>query len=37
MKQHIDWYDYFINVEITKVMEANAVVKCDEDPNWFLR
>jgi DNA-directed RNA polymerase III subunit RPC2 len=37
VQQHIDSYNYFISVEIKKVMEANAIVKCDEDQNWFLR
>ncbi|ELR20086.1 DNAdirected RNA polymerase, beta subunit [Acanthamoeba castellanii str. Neff] len=37
VKQHIDSYDYFINVEIKKVLEANALVQCDEDTTWFLR
>jgi DNA-directed RNA polymerase beta subunit len=37
VKQHIDSYDYFINVEIKKVLEANSLVQCDEDSTWFLR
>lgn len=36
VKQHIDSYNYLIDVEIKKILEANREVKCEVDPNFFL-
>lgn len=36
VKQHIDSYNYLINEEIKKILEANKLVKCDSDPSFFL-
>ena len=39
MKQHIDSFNHFINVEIKKIVRAkgNEKVTCDTDPNWYFR
>ena len=36
VKQHLDSYNYFVNVEIDKIMRANKKVTSDADPNFFL-
>ena len=35
VKQHIDSYNYFINVDIKKIMKANDKVTSDADPMWW--
>lgn len=37
VKQHIDSYNYFINVDIKKIMKANDKVTSDADPMWYLK
>ncbi|KAL6041665.1 DNA-directed RNA polymerase III subunit RPC2 [Balamuthia mandrillaris] len=37
VRQHIDSFNYFINVEIEKIMLANQKVTCEEDPSFFLK
>ncbi|KAK0174498.1 hypothetical protein PV327_010260 [Microctonus hyperodae] len=37
VKQHIDSFNYFINVEIKKIVEANNMVYCDADPLFYLK
>ncbi|XP_012500150.1 PREDICTED: DNA-directed RNA polymerase III subunit RPC2 [Propithecus coquereli] len=37
VKQHIDSFNYFINVEIKKIMKANEKVTSDADPMWYLK
>ncbi|CAL1540930.1 unnamed protein product [Lymnaea stagnalis] len=37
VKQHIDSFNYFINVEIKKIMKANDKVLSDADPNFYLK
>ncbi|XP_014238823.1 DNA-directed RNA polymerase III subunit RPC2 [Trichogramma pretiosum] len=37
VKQHIDSFNYFINVEIKKIVQATGKVFSNEDPNFFLR
>ncbi|KAL1457192.1 hypothetical protein WDU94_001850 [Cyamophila willieti] len=37
VKPHIDSFDYFINVEIKKLMQANASVYSDVDPLFYLK
>ena len=36
VKQHIESFNYFINVGIKKMMKANNRVLSDADPNWYL-
>lgn len=37
VKQHLDSFNHFIETEIHKVLKANEEVKCDADPNWYLK
>lgn len=37
VKQHIDSFNYFINVEIKKIVQANDKVTCDADPLFYLK
>ena len=37
VKQHIDSFNYFINVEIKKIVKANELVTSDADPTFYLK
>ncbi|XP_021962434.1 DNA-directed RNA polymerase III subunit RPC2 [Folsomia candida] len=37
VKQHIDSFNYFINVDIKKIIMSNARVVCDVDPSFYLK
>lgn len=37
VKQHIDSFNYFINVEIKKIVQANEKVFCDSDPLFYIK
>lgn len=37
VKQHLDSFNYFVDVELGKIMKANERVDSDIDPNFFLR
>ncbi|KAJ8870686.1 hypothetical protein PR048_029710 [Dryococelus australis] len=37
VKQHIDSFNYFINVEIKKIVKANEKVISDADPLFYLK
>lgn len=37
VKQHIDSFNYFINVEIKKIVQANEKVFCDADPLFYIK
>ncbi|KAI9814513.1 MAG: DNA-directed RNA polymerase III core subunit ret1 [Phylliscum demangeonii] len=37
VKQHIDSFNFFVNVEIKKIVEANNKVLSDIDPNFYLK
>lgn len=37
VKQHIDSFNYFINVEIKKIVEASNKVTCDADPLFYIK
>lgn len=37
VKQHIDSFNYFINVEIKKIVQANEKVLCDSDPLFYVK
>jgi DNA-directed RNA polymerase III subunit RPC2 len=37
VKQHIDSFNYFIEVELKKIMKANEFVLCEADPSFFLK
>lgn len=37
MKQHIDSFNYFVDVDMKKILKANEYVLSDVDPNFFLK
>jgi DNA-directed RNA polymerase III subunit RPC2 len=37
VKQHIDSFNYLINHDIRKIVQANERVTCDVDPNFYLK
>ncbi|XP_068705242.1 DNA-directed RNA polymerase III subunit RPC2-like [Montipora capricornis] len=37
VKQHIDSFNYFVNVDIKKIMKANEKITTDADPVWYLK
>ncbi|XP_044268535.1 DNA-directed RNA polymerase III subunit RPC2 isoform X2 [Tribolium madens] len=37
VKQHIDSFNYFINVDIKKIVEANDKLVCDADPLFYVK
>ncbi|KAG0004534.1 DNA-directed RNA polymerase III core subunit ret1 [Modicella reniformis] len=37
VKQHIDSFNYFINVDLEKIIRANERVKSDVDPHFYLK
>lgn len=37
VKQHIDSYNYFINIEIKKIVKANEKVISFADPTFYLK
>lgn len=36
LKNHTDSFNYFLDVDIKKIIEANKFVRTDEDPSFFL-
>jgi DNA-directed RNA polymerase III subunit RPC2 len=36
VRQHIDSFDYFVNVEIKQILKANYRVTSDQDPSFFM-
>lgn len=37
VKQHIDSFNYFIGIDIKKIMKANEKVHSDADPSFYLK
>ena len=37
VKQHIDSFDHFVEVELKKIVEANNLVLSEVDPSFFMR
>uniref|UniRef100_UPI00358DE3D5 DNA-directed RNA polymerase III subunit RPC2 isoform X2 n=1 Tax=Myxine glutinosa TaxID=7769 RepID=UPI00358DE3D5 len=37
VKQHIDSFNYLVNVEIKNIMKANEKITSDADPMWYLK
>lgn len=35
--QHIHSFNYFIDEEITNILQANNYITSDANPNWFLK
>ncbi|KAF2734046.1 beta and beta-prime subunits of DNA dependent RNA-polymerase [Polyplosphaeria fusca] len=36
VKQHVDSYNYFVNVGLKKIIQANKYVRCEADPKFRL-
>ena len=37
VKQHIDSYNYFIEVQLKKIIQSSSTIYSDTDPNFFLK
>lgn len=37
VKQHIDSFNYFVNVDLQKIIKANEKVTSDVDPHFYLK
>ena len=37
VKQHIDSFNHFINIDIKKIVAANSKIVCDADPNFYMK
>ena len=37
VKQHIDSYNYFINVDLKKIIQAEPEILCAHEPNFMLK
>ena len=37
MKQHIDSFNFFVEVELKKILQANAKILSDVDPTFFIK
>ena len=37
VKQHIDSFNYFIDVEIKKIVKANELITSDADPSFYMK
>ncbi|KAH7820409.1 putative DNA-directed RNA polymerase III subunit RPC2 [Monocercomonoides exilis] len=36
LKNHIDSFNHFLDVEIKQIIEANKIVRCEDDPSFWL-
>jgi DNA-directed RNA polymerase III subunit RPC2 len=37
VKQHIDSYNYFIEVQLKKIIQSSSTIYCETDPGFFLK
>ena len=37
IRQHLDSFNHFIQVELKEIVKANEYIYCDADPNWFVQ
>ncbi|PVZ98868.1 hypothetical protein BB558_005126 [Smittium angustum] len=37
VKQHTDSFNYFVDVELQKIIEANEIITSEVDPNFYLK
>lgn len=37
VKQHIDAFNHFVNVDIKRIVQANSLVTSTSSNTWFLR
>ena len=37
VRQHLDSFNHFVEVELKEIVKANEYIYCDADPNWFVQ
>ncbi|RNA37366.1 DNA-directed RNA polymerase III subunit RPC2-like, partial [Brachionus plicatilis] len=37
IKQHLDSFNYFTNIEIKNIVKANEKITCQADPNFYIK
>ncbi|KAJ3444575.1 intein-containing DNA-directed RNA polymerase iii subunit rpc2 precursor [Anaeramoeba flamelloides] len=37
LRQHIDSFNHFVEVDIKKIVKANSKITCDADPSFYLK
>src|ERR1700722_17067872 len=37
VKQHIDSYNYFVEVQLKKIMEANSTIRSEADSKFYIK
>jgi DNA-directed RNA polymerase III subunit RPC2 len=37
VKQHIDSYNYFIEVQLKKIVQSSSEIRSDIDPNFYIQ
>ena len=37
VRQHLDSYNYFVDIGIHNILAANDKITCDGDPNFYLK
>ncbi len=37
VKQHIDSFNHFLNIELKQIIRANELIQSEYDPNFFFR
>lgn len=37
VRQHLDSFNHFIQIELKEIVKANEHIYCDADPNWFVQ
>lgn len=37
VRQHLDSFNHFIQVELKEILKANEYIYCEADPNWFVQ
>jgi DNA-directed RNA polymerase III subunit RPC2 len=37
VKQHIDSFNHFLNIDLKDIIKANDIITSDADPNFYLK
>lgn len=37
VRQHLDSFNHFIQVELKEILKANEYIHCEADPSWFVK
>ncbi|RWS29282.1 DNA-directed RNA polymerase III subunit RPC2-like protein [Leptotrombidium deliense] len=37
VRQHLDSFNHFVEHEIKNILKANEEIRCETDPNWYLK